>query len=525
MVIGGPSGNDVREWFDIRTALAITLSSGSLTSHNVTLGMHKEGGCAACGSGNGMLTVMAAPGKRLSDDLYSLYLAAIAWFLLPIYGNGLAVVLPSDVSGFERSLDVAAAASLVAAVWIGYRGGPFLINRSGVLYELQAPRPIARSLLPRLVRQAVAYAALAAISATVLLAMSDAENFGFAEAGRSSLVAIVAMVASVCCAVGWLVVFKAESARRWLLTGGNLAAMAAPVALVLLGESFFSVLGAAVLGGSLLLAVVVALLALDAVPVQHLWRRASVLEDMRSAMQSFDFQQVLVSLRRAVDHTEGRAKANLARPWMPLQLWRYLASIEHGWIARIAQFVLAGGVTAGLLVWADPADGVIALAIAGIGFLVGVELSSPVAATSGQMVFLVHYLKPSTSVLRRQTSTAVALGALLGLVATGWKVLLDPTVGLSVLGLFTFGTLAAAAQGRLGSPDLASLALTLGPSALGPILWARALVGPLLAVALTIAVSHGWLRPEELTAPWETLVLLVVLAAAVTATYPLEKRA
>ncbi len=467
---------------------------------------------------------MAAPGKKLSEDLYSLYLAVIAWLLLPIYGNGLAVVLPSDVSGFERTLDVMAALAIVGSAWIGFRGGPFLVNRAGVLHELLSPRPLRVSLLPRLLRQGVAYAVLTAIAVTVLLAMSDAESFGFAEAGRSSVIAMLAMLASVCCAVSWLVVFKGHAGSRAVHVVANLAIMAPVVIVVAADISLASTAGVIVLLVTLVAAVVVAVWSLPEVPIDHLWRRASALEDMRSAMLSFDFQQVLVSLRRAIDQTEGRPRANLARSWMPLQLWRYLASVEHGWLARLGQFSVIAAGTALLVIWTDPADGVIALAIAGVGFLAGIELSSPVASTTGQIGFLVHYPNPSTSILRRQTATAVVLATVLGLVAVGWKIAIDPTIGLSVLGLFVFGTLAAAAQGRLGSPDLARMATLLGPGGLGPALWARALLGPVMVVGLTIVISHGWLHPDELDAPWESLVALLVIGAAVVATYPLEKR-
>ncbi|MEZ5375848.1 MAG: hypothetical protein R2733_04990 [Acidimicrobiales bacterium] len=484
---------------------------------------HVAGAWAAGGAG--ILWAMAAPGKKLSDDLYSLYLAAITWMLLPVYGNGLALVLPSDVSGFERTLDVMSALAVVGSAWVGFRGGPFLVNRAGVLHELQSPRPLRRSLLPRLMRQGVAYAALGAIVVTVLLAMSDAESFGFAEAGRSSLVAMLAMAVSVCTAVGWLVVFKGSSPHRVAIAVANLVIAAPVIVLVATDISLASGTGFAVLFGALATSAGVAAWALDAVPLDHLWRRATALEDMRSAMLSFDFQQVLVSLRRAIDQTEGRTKAHLARPWMPLQLWRYLATVEHGWHARLAQFVVAVGATALILQWTDPADGVIALSIAGLGFLLGVELSSPVAATTGQLVFLVHYRRPSSSILRRQTATALALASVLGLVAVGWELTVDAEIGLGVLVLFVFGTLAAAAQGRLGSPDLAQMASVLGPSGLGPALWARAFFGPTLVLALTIVVSHGWLHPDpSIDAPWPTLVATVVIAGAVVATYPLEKR-
>ena len=209
---------------------------------------------------------------------------------------------------------------------------------------------------------------------------------------------------------------------------------------------------------------------------------------------------------------------------MPLHLWRYLASIESGWLAKLGQFLVAGAVAASLVAFADPADGVVALAIAGLGFIVGIELSSPVAATTGQIVFLVHYPKPSASILRRQTLTAVLLAVVLGLASVGWKSIVDLPTGLGVLGIFSFGTLAAATQGRLGSPDLAKLVSTLGPTGIGPVLWARAMFGPLLTVGFTIVVSHGWLHPDELDVPWESASVLMVIFAALIATYPLEKR-
>ncbi len=472
-----------------------------------------------------MMAAMATPGSRLSDDLYSLYLAGIAWLLLPVYGNGLAVVLPSDVAGFDRTRDVLSACAVAGSVWIGFRGGPLLLNRAAVLHELGSTRSSRQVLIPRFLRQAVAYAALAAVGVTVLLAMSDAESFGFAEAGRSSVVALLAMFAAVSQAVGWLVVFKAPDGPRLPIAVVDALVVIGLAGAVAAGADLASGVGLGVLLGASVVSLGSAILALDHVPVDHLWRRAMALEDMRSAMQSFDFQQVLVSLRRAVDHSERRGPTpNLARPWMPLALWRYLATAQHGLLPRLGQFAVAAAGAGLLVAFADPADGIVALAVAAIGFVVGIELSSPVAATAGQMVFLVHYPRGSMSVLRRQTTTAVLLGLVVGLIALGWQVALDPVVGGSVLALFVFGTLAASAQGRLGSPDLAQLATVLGPGGLGPILWARALLGPILSIALTIVVSHRWLRPSDIVAPWETFALFVVVGAFALATFPLEKR-
>ncbi len=468
---------------------------------------------------------MSAPGSRLSDDLYSLYLAGIAWLLLPVYGNGLAVVLPSDFGGFARTLDLLAAGAIVSAAWIGYRGGPFLVNRAGVIHELGSPRSRRSSMLPRLLRQGVAYAALAAIAVTVLLAMSDAESFGFAEAGKTSVVAIAAMLIAVAQAECWLIVWKGDHPPRPAIIASNVVVAGGIVALVAFGQSLETWIGALALAAGLAVSGTAAIVLLERVPVDHLWKRASALEDMRSAMLSFDFQQVLVNLRRAVDHSEGRrVRVRLARRWMPLQLWRYLASIEHGIVARLGQFAVSGLAIAAFLVFADPADGVVALAIAGIGFVVGIELSAPVASTAGQSVFVVHYPRTSIPILRRQVATATVLAAVLASASMGWKIAIDPTVGLAILGLLAFGTLAASAQGRLGSPDVAQMASILGPSGIGPALWARALLGPLLTLGLTIVVSHGWLHPDPSRGPWPSLVLVLVVIAAVVATYPMEKR-
>ena len=72
------------------------------------------------------MTAVSTSGRRKTgDDLYGLYLAGLAWLLLPMYASGVALVLPSDVGSIERIVDVAAAVALVASVWFllaGVRG-------------------------------------------------------------------------------------------------------------------------------------------------------------------------------------------------------------------------------------------------------------------------------------------------------------------------------------------------------------------------------------------------------------------
>lgn len=471
-----------------------------------------------------VLALDAPDGSRLGDDLYSLYLAAIAWLVIPMYASAVAQVLPSDIADFSRLVDVAAALALATPIWFGYRGGPFLVNRAVVLHELGSPLDPRGVLAPRLARQAVAYAALAGLAANALTAMGDPEEFGYRLAARNSFVAAVAVLAAVLQIPGWLVAWKAGRGRRrpWPAVAANLAGTAVVGAVVVVDRSLSSPLGLAALAVAAVSGAASAWTVLGRVPVPHLWRRATALDEMRSAALSFDFQRVLVSLRRAVDQTEAhRSPIRLARRWMPRALWRYLASVERGWNTRLGQ-VVAGAVAAALVVRADPANGVVALALAAAGMIVGFELASPIASTAGQIWFGVHYPRGSSPVLRGQVLTSVVIALVIAAAALGWVAGSQPAgTALASAGLFAFGTLAAAVQGRLGSPDLAWLADKLG-TMVAPALWIRALAGPILCLALTVVVSHGWLRPDGYT-PWPALTLVVVSAAVVVACYPLEK--
>ncbi len=476
-----------------------------------------------------VLSLDSPDGSRFGDDLYSLYLAAIAWAVIPMYASAVAQVLPSDINDFSRLVDVASALALLAPIWFGYRGGPFLVNRAVVLHELGSPLDPREVLGPRLVRQAVAYAALAGLAANALTAMGDPEEFGYRLAARNSAVAALAVLAAVFQIPGWLVALKASRSgasggrgRPWLAVAANLAATVAVGVVVYTDRSLGSPLGLVALAAALVLGAASAWSVLGRVPVPHLWRRATALDEMRSAALSFDFQRVLVSLRRAVDQTEAhRSPVRLARRWMPRALWRYLASVERGWNTRLGQ-VAAGAAAAALAARADPANGVVALALAAAGMVVGFELASPIASTAGQIWFGVHYPRGSSPVLRGQLATAVVIAFVISAAALGWLAGSEPAgTALASTGLFAFGTVAAAVQGRLGSPDLAWLADKLG-TMVAPALWIRALAGPILCLALTVVVSHGWLRPDGYS-PWPALTLAVVAAAAIVACYPLEK--
>ena len=210
----------------------------------------------------------------------------------------------------------------------------------------------------------------------------------------------------------------------------------------------------------------------------------------------------------------------LARRWMPHALWRYLAGFERGWNTRLSQLVV-GAAAAFLVSRADPANGVVALAVSAAGLFVGFELASSVSSTAGQTYFGVHYPKGSMPVLRAQVITALLGASAIGGISLGWLFGGDLTTATAAVGLFVFGTAAAAVQGRLGSPDLAWLSDRLG-TFVAPALWIRALLGPLLCLALTVVVSHGWLRPDGYGG-WLFPSALVVGAALVIAGYPLEK--
>lgn len=470
-------------------------------------------------------------GSRLGDDLYSLYLAGLAWLLLPIYSSIVAVALPSDLGHFDRVVDLAVAVIVVAPLWFGYRGGPILVNRAVVLHELGAPSGRRAVLVPRLARQAVAYGAVAALAADALTVMGGGFSTSpYRLVARDSFVAGVATFAAVALTVGWLVVWKTEPADpealrptvRRSIGAINLAASAAVVAVVVSGRSLTSSIGVAALLAGAVLGVATAWVAAGSVPIHHLWRRATALEGMRSAAQSFDFQRVLVSLRRAVDQTEARrSRFPLSRRWMPRGLWRYLAGFERGWNTRLGQLVV-GAVAAGVVATAGPSNGLVALAISAAGMVVGLELASPVAAAAGQSSFTVHYPRGSAPVLRSHLVTAVVAAAVLAGLAVGWLALGDsPTAALAGGGLFVFGTLAAAVQGRLGSPDLLWLTEHLG-TFVAQALWVRALLGPLLSLGLTIVVFHGWLRPDG-HGGWPAAAAAIVIAALVVAGYPLER--
>jgi hypothetical protein len=468
---------------------------------------------------------VVTPGSRFRDDLYVLYVVALLWFALPSYGRALALALPSDVHDFDRGVDLLAAGAGVIALWWGAQGGPLTISRAAVVHEMGSPASRIALLLPRLARQALTGGTFAAVAGTLLLALNGGASSGFAAPALISLVCGAAAIGAVFQAAIWLVVVHGHSGPRALLALVGALPPLAVAGYVASQGSLSSAPGLLVLAAAALGSGVLATVALTWVPVDQLWRRAAALESMRSAMQVFDFQRVLLDLRRAGDRPQpGRLR--LARAWMPTALWRQLATMQHGLAKRLVRITAAGAALAALVALADARNGLVVLAIAGCGGLLGFELSGSLAATADQGGFVVHYRRGSASVLRAQLATMLGLSLFVGAVAVAWRWTATPPAVASAILLCGFGALGAALQARLGSPNLAAFVDIMGLEWVGPLLWARAMLGPVVLVVGTVALSRQVLRPPvDGSQLWVSVAIATAIAAAVIATRPLEKEA
>lgn len=465
---------------------------------------------------------MVTPGSRLRDDLYVLYLVALSWFLLPVYGQGVALLLPSDAPNFVHWLDVVVAAAGVAAVWWGTQGGPLVVSRAAVVHELGAPVSRISVLLPRMIRQALTGATFAGLGGALLLAIDGGLSDEFATPALVSLVCAVSATGVVFQAVLWLVVVHGRGPRLVL---GAIGA-APPIGVMIFvagGGSLSSGRGLGLLAGGAVLSGVLATLALRWIPAERLWRRASALESMRSSMQTFDFQRMLLDLRRAGDQPRpGRLR--LARDWMPLSLWRQLAAMQHS-AARHTVRLAAATVALASIVWfADARQGLVMLALAAVAGFIGFEFSGALAATADQGVFVVHYRRGSGSVLRGQLVTMLLSCLLVAVLAISWQWTQAPDEALSALLLCGYGALGAALQARLGSPNLGAFVDVVGFEMLGPLLWGRAMLGPAVLLIGAVSLSHLVLRPAaEASQILVALAAATLAAAAAVGTWPLEK--
>lgn len=466
---------------------------------------------------------MVTPGTRLRDDLYVLYLVALSWFVLPVYGKALALAFPSHSPMLGRWVDVVVAALGLAAVWWGLEGGPLVVSRAAIVHELGAPTSRGRILLPRLIRQALTAATFSGVGGGVLVAMNGGAVDSMSETAGVSVVCGLAAATLVLEASVWLVVFRARLGPRGIL---GVAAAIPPVgviAFVASGASLRTGAGIGVLAAGCCMAAAVAVLSVRWIPVEGLWRRASALESMRSAMQTFDFQRALLDLRRANDRPEpGRLR--LARPWMPLPLWRQVAAMQHGLGRHAARIAALGCAVAAMVAFADVREGLVVLALAGCSGLLGFEFSAALAATADQGVFAVHYRRGSGSVLRGQLVVMLVSVLTVAVAAAGWRWAVSPSAALSVVLLCGYGALGAGLQARLGSPNLGSIVDTVGLSMLGPLLWGRAMLGPAVLLVGAFISLHALLVPASVGASvWPAVGIGVAIVAAVVVTWPIEK--
>ena len=464
---------------------------------------------------------MLTPSSRLGDDLYRLYLACLAWFFLPFYGALFNEVLPSEWSQFDEAFDIAVIFVCLAGVWSGVRGGPFMVSRAVILHELGSPVSRRRLLLPWLVRQAAAWAMAAAVVATVVIVLADQESFGYRVALMISLAAILAAWSAVFLAAATMVATH-ERTRAYRTGVGIAVIIAVVVGAVFAGVALDQWRGIAIMAVVAGASTALAVEALAEAPVEPLWRRATAIESMRSSLQQFQFQRVLVDLRNATEQPPFSRGSRWAWPGLALPLWRHVAAVQHSLVwhgLRLGAFTTA---MAALFWLGDLEQGVVALGLAGCALLIGIEVSGAVAATADQLPFIVHYPKGSGRVLRGQVLTSVAIAAVLGGVVVVGAIANQPRAAAGIMVVSVVGALGAAVQARLGSPDVAKLLATFGPDMVGNVLWARALLGPLLVVGTTVVVYHQFLRVDPLSDQLYLLIGVLLATAAVISTAPLE---
>ena len=230
-------------------------------------------------------------------------------------------------------------------------------------------------------------------------------------------------------------------------------------------------------------------------------------------MQTFDFQRALLDLRRANDRPEP-GTLRLARPWMPLPLWRQVSAMQHDAGRHAVRVLALGGAMAVMVTFADVHQGLVILAVAACSGLLGFEFSTALAATADQGVFAVHYARGSGPVLRGQLSITVASTLLVAAVLVGWRSLAAPDAALLVILLSGYGALGACLQARLGSPNLGEFIDKVGLNMVGPLLWGRAMLGPVVLLAGALTLAH---RVFPIAAA-------IAIAAAVVVTWPIEKK-
>lgn len=466
-----------------------------------------------------------SPRSRLSEDLYTLYLAGFGWILLPVYISALTFLFPSQWDHIDDALNLGVPLLGLVGIWSGVRGGPMLLSRSGVLHELLSASSRRAMLAPHLARQTVMWMIVAAYVACGCWAMSRSETFGYGTLMTVSGVAALAAASSSFQAVLWLVAGHTDdnSARRLVVAAAVSVPLAQTVAL-LIGLRFTTSWGLGVLLATVVVAALSAIVALEWAPVEKFWRRAVALESMRSAMMTFDFQRVILDLRKVTEQPlAGTSTAIPSRFLVPL--WRLWAAMRHnlGW--HIGRLAVLAGVVSGMYWWGDLGQGLVTLVAAACMFLVGVEISGPVAATASERAFLVHYPLGLGAVLLAQVTTTVLVGLFIGALIVGFGLVQSSPVTLGLLLLMLLGVLAATVQARLGSPDMAALVEKFGSDIARKVLLVRATLGPLLLFAATIGIYHQFFNNDVAGVPWVVssgFVGCIGLAAFVISVLPMK---
>ena len=455
---------------------------------------------------------------------------ALAWLVFPVYGEGIAVVLPTADSTMRWVFPIIAVGVQLGSLWSGARGGPMSVSRASIIHELGAPVPAKRVLAPQLLRQAVAWGTGAAMVGGVLTSFGN--NFGFAAAAVVSAACFLLLFAAVMWAYVFMVGVRTTETVRGAYLGSSVVTALAVSVVVVVSRSItdapaFAVLGVAAVTGS-----AIGWHALDRVPVPSAWQRARNLESARSAMLEVDFHRMMIDLRGAGDDkAEGETRLP---PNRGLSLWRGSSPIRHAlpWSA----IRLAAGVAAALLllVLAPLDQGAVLLAIGGVWLVLGYELTRGIAAVADQVSLLFHYPRSSFRLLAGQLGASLLMGAtLIGLVH-GWWFIVDRTAALIAVIVASMGVMGGAMQARLGSPDTTAMVDQHGLEFASAILWARAAAAPLAVFTTIVLAFHGFeLQPLELefelgfdlAGPARWLIAVLFLISVVVSLRPLEKAA
>lgn len=472
-----------------------------------------------------------SPGSRLGDDLYRLYLAALAWLVFPVYGEIFAVILPTSATTMRWTFPIAAICAQLGWLWSGSRGGPMAVTRASIVHELAAPVPRRRVLAPQLLRQAVAWGAGAAMVGGILTSFGD--SYAFSIAFPVSVACFLLAFGAVMWALVVMVGGRATASERLPYLASALIAAIGVSVVAILTEDITSMQALTVFGVAAVAGSAVAWHALDRVPVRTVWERARNLESARSAMLEVDFHRMMIDLRGAGDD-KAEGETRLPSGWLPL--WRCIAPIRHAlpWSGiRLAASVIAAVL---LLLFAPQDQGVVLLATGAVWLLLGYEITRGIASVAGQVSFLLHYPRNSAVLLAGQLAASVLLGGAAIALVYGWWFAVDTTEATVAVIVASMGVLGGGVQARLGSPNTTEMVQEYGLQNAAAALWLRAATAPIAVLVTIIVVFHGFaLQPVDigfdlgfdidLAGPARWLIAVLFLVSIATCLRPLEKAA